>query len=265
VRDCALLLANVLLRLRGLRLPPYFSLRSRLFFRPRSIEPDLCHLAPRLLRPGMTVVDVGANVGILTRQFCRLVGPTGKVFAFEPDPLTFKYLEFNTRSFSNKRLVQSAVSDNHEAALLYLSPDGATGNSLLNQANSAGSLSVPCISLDEFLEREGRPAIDVVKIDVEGAELGVLRGLRQTRSRLPGLQLVVEYCPKNLLGSGVEPRLLYEELVRGGCEIRAIREDGSTRIIAHFEDLESTLNTHGYVNLFCGRSSSAGSASKADL
>jgi FkbM family methyltransferase len=255
LRNCALLAINALLRLRGWKLPPYFSLRSRFLFREGWMEPDLYHLLPRLLQRGMTVVDVGANVGIITRQLCRLVGPTGKVFAFEPDPFTFQFLEFNTRSFSNRQVVQSAISDNHEPAQLYLSPDGATGNSLLNPTNSSGSVSVPCISLDEFLERARGATVDVIKIDVEGAELSVLRGMRKTRARLPGLQLIVEYCPKNLQGSGVQPRALYDELKTGGCDIKAIRDDGSTRTIACFEDLEPTLNTNGYVNLLCGKGS----------
>jgi FkbM family methyltransferase len=189
----------------------------------------------------------------LTRQFCRRVGPSGRVFAFEPDPFTFQFLEFNTRAFANKELIQSAVSDNHEPGVLYLNAHGGTGNSLLNPSNAAASLSVPCVSLDEFFEIAGRPAIDVVKVDVEGAELSVLRGLRQTRARLPTMQLIVEYCAKNLNGSGVEPRALYDELRVGGSELRAIREDGSTQMIDNFADLGRSLNIHGYVNLLCGK------------
>ncbi|MGD0615984.1 MAG: FkbM family methyltransferase [Verrucomicrobiota bacterium] len=251
---------NVVFRLRGIKLPPYFSLRhrvvllrNRLFFLKAGTEPGVQNLCRRLLREGMTVVDIGANVGFLARHFCRRVGPGGKVFAFEPDPFTFEFLGFNTRSFANKQLTQCAISDNHEPALLHLNPVSGTGNSLLNKVDSSETVSVPCISLDEFLDKAGKPAVDVVKIDVEGAELSVLRGMRQTIARLPGLQIIIEYCPKNLRDSGVDPRAVYDEIKAGGFTIQSIRDDGSTQSLDRFDCLEPVLNPFGYTNLLCTR------------
>ena len=248
----------------GIKLPPYFSLSQRIrlvrdrLFSPRGMnEPDVQNLCRLLLREGMTVVDVGANVGFLARHFSRRVGSSGRVFAFEPDPLTFEFLQFNTRCFPNIRLTQCAISDNHEPAMLHLNPEAGTGNSLFNEFGSSETVSVPCISLDEFLDKAGKPAVDVVKIDVEGAELSVLRGMRQTVARLPGLKLIIEYCPKNLRGSGVDPRAVYDELKAGGFTIQSIRDDGGTRDIDRFESLEPVLNPSGYTNLLCTRDDKA--------
>jgi FkbM family methyltransferase len=258
LRKTALCGVNAAFRLRGIKLPPYFSLshrllllRDRVFFPTRGTEPDVQNLCRRLLRVGMTVVDVGANVGFLARQFCRWVGPGGKVFAFEPDPLTFEFLKFNTRSFSNIQVTQCAISDNHEPAVLHINSIAGTGNSLLNKADSCASVSVPCVSLDEFLDKAGKPAVSVIKIDVEGAELNVLRGMRQTIARLPELQIIIEYCPKNLRGSGVDPRTVYDEMKTGGFTIHYIREDGRTQGIDSFEGLNPVLNSSGYINLHC--------------
>lgn len=258
LRKLALHGVNLVLRLRGIKLPPYFNLRSRLFlvrdrlFSPQQgTEPDVQNLCSRLLRKGMTVVDVGANVGFLVRHFCRQVGSSGKVFAFEPDPFTFQFLQFNTRSFANLQLTQCAISDNHEPAVLHINSIAGTGNSLLNKANSSVSVSVPCLSLDEFLDRAGKPAVNLIKIDVEGAELNVLRGMRQTIARLPELQIIIEYCPKNLRGSGVDPRAVYDEIRACGFNVHFIREDGTTQSIDRFESLEPILNASGYTNLFC--------------
>jgi FkbM family methyltransferase len=264
LRQVALHGVNVVFRLRGIKLPSYFSLRQRLLllrdrlFSPRrGVKPDVQNLCRRLLREGMTVVDVGANVGFLARQFSRRIGPGGKVFAFEPDPFTFQFLEFNTRSFANIQLTQCAISDNHEPAVLHLNSIAGTGNSLLNKADSSASVSVPCISLDEFLDQAGKPAVNVIKIDVEGAELNVLRGMRQTIARLPGLQIIIEYCPKNLRGSGVDPRTVYDEIKAGGFNIYFIREDGGTQNIDSFDSLEPILNSSGYTNLLCTKKLSA--------
>jgi FkbM family methyltransferase len=244
---------NGLLLLRGLKFPPYFSLRNRLAFLTKGVEPDIQHLCTQLLRPGMIIMDVGANVGLLTRQFCRQVGQSGRVYAFEPDPLTFRFLEFNTRSFQNKELTQCAVSDNHEPALLHLNSTSGAGNSLLKRSDSIESVSVTCISLDEFLKRHGDPPVDVIKIDVEGAELSVLRGMRQTVARLPQLKVIIEYCPTNLQGAGVAPREVFDELRSQQFNLQVIRPDGGVKAIGRFEELEGNLNPMGYLNLLCAR------------
>jgi len=244
---------NGLLLLRGLKLPPYFPLRDRLAHLVKGTEPDIEHLCHRLLRPGMTVMDIGANVGLLTRQFCQQVGQNGRVYAFEPDPLTFQFLEYNTRSFQNKELVQFAVSDNQEPALLHLNLTSGAGNSLLNQSHSTESVPVTCISLDEFLKQHGNPSVDAIKIDVEGAELSVLRGMRQTVTRLPGLKIIIEYCPANLKAGGVEPRAVFDELRSQQFDLQVIQSDGSAKAIDKFEELEGNLNPRGYLNLYCVR------------
>ena len=244
---------NWLLLLRGLKFPPYFSLRLRLIYLVKEIEPDVQRLCSQVLRPGMTVMDVGANVGLITRQFCRLVGPGGQVYAFEPDPFTFQFLKFNTRAFQNHELTQCAISDNEEPALLHLNFTSGTGNSLVNKSHSREAVPVTCISLDEFLKQHGNPAVDVIKIDVEGAELGVLRGMRQTIARLPLLKIIIEYCPANLTGAGVAPREVYDELCAHSFTLQVIRPDGSLKAVSQFDELEGNLNPMGYVNLLCSR------------
>jgi FkbM family methyltransferase len=236
-----------------LKFPPYFSFRERVGLLRKGLEPDIQHLCTKLLKPGMMVVDVGANVGLLTRHFCRSVGAQGRVYAFEPDPLTFEYLEFNTRSFTNKELAQCAVSDNHEPALLHLNPGSGMGNSLLNRNYSEESVSVTCISLDEFLKKHGDLVVDMIKIDVEGAELNVLRGMRQTVARLPQLKIIIEYCPKNLKGAGIAPREVFNELRSQRFNLQVIQPDGGLKAIYTFDDLECNLNPSGYVNLLCSR------------
>jgi FkbM family methyltransferase len=253
LRRMALRGIDGLLRLRGLKLPPYIRLRDRVTHLIKGTEPDVQHICHQILRPGMKVMDVGANVGMLTRQFCREVGPTGMVYAFEPDPLTYQFLEFNTRAFKNKELTQCAISDNQEPALLHLNFTSGTGNSLVNKSHSRESVPVTCISLDEFLKQRGNPPVDVIKIDVEGAELGVLRGMRQTVARLSQLKIIIEYCPTNLKGAGVAPREVFDELHSQSFSLQAIREDGSVKAIGRFDELDGNLNSIGYVNLLCTR------------
>ena len=239
---------------RGLKLPRSFDLRDRLTVLNAGIEHDVSALTSKVLKPGMVVLDVGANIGLLTRHFCEAVGPSGKVFAFEPDPENFSCLEFNTKGCGNRSVHQLAISDANGTAHLYLNARSSTGNSLLNQSDAAGSVEVECRTIDTFLSENRVTQIDFIKIDVEGAELKVLQGMRETLRRLSSVKLVIEYCPKNLLGSGVEPQAVFNELRSQGLVVGAIQEDGRIEEVAAFENLERHLGTRGYANLLCSRS-----------
>jgi FkbM family methyltransferase len=253
LRKLALWGVNHLLGLQHLKLPPDFPLHQRLAILRRGTESDIRHLCTRFVSKGMTVIDVGANAGLITRHFCGLVGEKGRVFSFEPDPLVFRFLEFNTRPFANKELVQSAVSDNQVPMQLHLNSCSSLGNSLFNKAKSVESVSVSCTSLDEFLKSRGEPIVDVVKIDTEGAELSVLRGMRQTIARLPALKIIIEYCPQNLNGAGVAPQAVLDELRSHQFCPKIIQNDGGLKEFGGADVPPGEFNSNGYVNLFCAR------------
>jgi len=253
LRKIALWGVNHLLGLQHLKLPPDFPLHQRLAILQRGIEPDVRHLCSRFVSKGMTVIDVGANAGLITRHFCRLVGEKGSVFAFEPDPVVFRFLEFNTHPFANKELMQCAVSDNHEPKQLHLNSCSSLGNSFFNKTKSVESVSVACIRLDDFLKSRGEPIVDAVKIDTEGAELSVLRGMQQTIARLPALKIIIEYCPQNLNGAGVAPRAVLDELRSHQFCLQIIQNDGGLKKFGGSDVPPDDFNSNGYVNLFCAR------------
>jgi FkbM family methyltransferase len=139
-------------------------------------------LADRL-QPGMIFYDLGANIGLFSMLAARIVGPTGRVFSFEPDHETVVRLERNVErnelrnvtivpkgawSASGKRAFTPADSS---------SPDHGTGR-FLEDGELANSVFLECIALDDFA-REA-PAPQAIKCDVEGVELKVLRGAEQT-------------------------------------------------------------------------------------
>jgi FkbM family methyltransferase len=133
---------------------------------------ELC----RLSRPGTTVVDAGANVGVFTIPLARSVGEQGRVLAFEPTEDTAVRLRANVRRnlLTNVEISQSALGAERRRMTLNVQPDGAF-NSL--EAGSSGSGPIVEVErLDDVWEGAGRPAVSVVKIDVEGFELEVLEG-----------------------------------------------------------------------------------------
>ncbi len=139
-------------------------------------------------------LDVGANVGAYTLLLGRWVRPGGRVYAFEPAPEAFGGLSAHVRLNGLEdgvTCVRAAASSSTGTATL--SVDGLSGANRLDA--SAGGERVATVTLDDFCRREGiRPSF--IKIDVEGAELGVLRGARETiRAGGDGLALFVEMHP----------------------------------------------------------------------
>jgi FkbM family methyltransferase len=143
-------------------------------------------------RAGTTAIDVGANIGLFTVPLARAVGSGGRVLAIEPDPENVARLEANLRlnRLANVLVERVAASDWDGEAELHVANDPAFHSTVaVHEGREVGrSLRVPVTRLDTMWMRLGRPAVSAIKIDVEGAELAVLRGaetlLRETRPAL---------------------------------------------------------------------------------
>lgn len=142
------------------------------------------------LREGMTVFDVGANVGELTLLFSRFVGATGSVHAFEPCAETFRRLEAVCRAASlrNVRLNRLALAEEDGPVSLHVyDEDYMTWNTRAARPLADYGIDVkpsaveqtPATTLDLYCERNGVERIDLLKVDVEGAEFQVLVGARR--------------------------------------------------------------------------------------
>ena len=134
----------------------------------------------RLLRPGDGALDIGANVGYYTLAAARLVGPTGCVHAFEASPIIFARLRRNAKlnPHANIHVHFAAVADQPGEVTFHTASAERTGYSSMRDlgAEVAAITTVPTLTIDSLLE-EIRP-VRLVKIDVEGAELHVLRGMQ---------------------------------------------------------------------------------------
>ncbi len=168
--------------------PPLQGFRMRIDWRKfrgfayGTYEPDVVATLQRIVLPGMIVFDIGAHAGFFTLLLSRLVGPSGAVLAFEPLPANFRVLSENLalNSCSNARAIQSAVSDSSGALLLSVpDPDSWLLAAPSLPGETGPSLQVPSISIDDFVAQSAAPP-DLLKIDIEGAELSVLHGAART-------------------------------------------------------------------------------------
>ena len=219
-----------------------------------------------IVKPGMTVVDIGANVGWFTLLFSMLVEREGKVVAFEADPDTHRLVSqsIDVNGFGDRTCVeQFAVADKAGEIKFHRFADHHGSNSIHDDSFSAAeefgdsleTITVPSISLDEYF---GDSHIDVIKIDAEGAEPLIIEGAKKLLERHDRLQLVIEYDPRNRAGiesllelgyqfsritesSQLEPATLDQLDAGGNLEMLHVMRPAPNRapvsIVAHGDEL----------------------------
>jgi FkbM family methyltransferase len=185
-------------------------------------EADVVRLLERMLRPGATFVDVGANVGFHSVVAARLVGPDGRVFSIEPDPFSLALLRANLwrHRCSNATVLPVAAAAGPGRVRLAPDAEGRSGSSLV----PAGGIEVEAARLDDLL---GGTVVDVLKVDVEGAEPLVVRGAQDTIARSPRLLAIVELRHGRHLDGSDAPDVL-ASYVRQGFELGLLRPSGET-------------------------------------
>jgi FkbM family methyltransferase len=174
------------------------------------------------LRPGMRVVDIGANLGVYAHVFARAVGPTGEVIAFEPDPTLHAELAAAARRNGLPQLraepfaVGAAAGRDTLAPGLLNSGDNRLSTGEREGAAPAGLVHTPIVSLDDHLQ--GR-AVDFIKMDVQGWEVHALRGMTRTLAANPSLELYIELWPYGLRQSGTSAEELLALLADQGFQV----------------------------------------------
>lgn len=187
------------------------------------------------LAPGAVFLDVGANHGLFTVLAAERVGAAGHVYAFEPSPREAASLRRNLalNQCTNVTVVEQAVSDRTGQARLAVAGDGGL-NALAQNTHPEQVVeawqAVSTITLDDYLAGAGEPRVDLLKIDVEGAEALVLRGAERLLRRAQPPVLLCEFCDVTAAGFGSSGRELYALLTSYGYELLAPHLDEAGRV-----------------------------------
>lgn len=147
-------------------------------------ERELLALLQRFLRPGMTVADVGANIGYFSAISAGLVGSDGAVHAFEPVPRCFAQLRKNLATFGWARAYPCAIGDAVGHATIHFDEAESGWGSLLDDKELPSATEVDVMTLDAWAQHENLTALDFIKIDAEGAEYRVLKGAHDVLLKL---------------------------------------------------------------------------------
>lgn len=209
-------------------------------------EPGSERLFQSILKPEMNVVDVGANLGVYTLHALKAGCTT---YSFEPAPRTYALLCDNIliNGFEDSgrfHTYQNAVSDRYAELSFNVYPGLSGHNTLFAKTEgNAEIIPVQAVTLDETLKNVSH--IDVVKIDVEGAESFVLRGMKNIIQNNKNLKIFMEFAPSHLKRGGTDPKEFLEEIKTYDFKIQAI--DDITGELNPIED-EKIINAFS-VNL----------------
>ena len=218
-------------------------------------EPHVMDVIANRLPAGGVFVDVGANIGILAALAARRMGPRGTVVAIEASPINCELLAANLRETGSQRftVLNRGVWD--EPATLTIShiPQGPGWSFVSPEPSGQGiPFTVECETLDALLAEAGVGPVDLLKVDVEGAEVRVLRGARNLlQGNRPGI--ILEINPDTLQRvSGAGPRELYQCVLEYGYEMKVIAREGPLVPVTAYADLESWFQQgYAWVDVFC--------------
>jgi FkbM family methyltransferase len=184
-----------------------------------SYEPALERLMRHTDLGGSVCLDIGANIGVHTLTMSELVGPTGRVYAFEPEAHNHQLLEQNLRlnGVTNVELRRCVVSDREGVCQIRLSPINYGDHRVAAAAPDSWQIqAVPMTTADASLKALPRGAVRFAKIDVQGHEPRVLAGMSETLDRNPDLIMVIEVDPDRLVSAGTSGAELVARLYEQG-------------------------------------------------
>jgi FkbM family methyltransferase len=228
----------------------------------RFYEPDVAEVFLRVLREGDTVIDIGANAGFFTMLAAALVGPTGRVVSFEPDPANGARLRRNLEinGFGHVTLVDRPALDELGTVDFFINSDDSGGNALWNPGQFPGNvrsqaalrlMKLEGTTVDAEVERLALPPVKLLKVDTEGADHKVLRGARRLLAG-GGVPFVVsELHEFGLQKMGSDQRAFREELVAMGYDTFLLQYSGA---LPRWVPLGTTIQSKYICNLLFSKS-----------
>jgi FkbM family methyltransferase len=200
-------------------------------------EPNLSYWLRDHLRPGDVVVDVGANIGYFSLLGASCVGPTGRVIAFEPVPSIADALEKAVAA--NGYLVEvhrEVASDVVGTTEVFRAAEGNIGRSSTIAGDDAASEGlIRTVRVADVVDAASWPRITFVKVDVEGDEMRVLRGMEPLlRALSPDAAVLVEVSPDDLEVRGGSAAELLTFMENAGFQPFAVQNSYAARDYAHF-------------------------------
>ena len=176
------------------------------------------------IKEGDVVLDLGANIGYFTCLFAQLVGKTGKVFAFEPEPNNFELLKKNigVNEYKNVTIEQKAVTNKTGKIKMFLS-NSPKDHRIYDPNDNRDFIEIDAIALDDYF-KDFNQEINFVKSNVQGADFGAFEGMLSIVEKCKSnIVMALEFSPALLKGFGSDPEKFVDLLIEYGFKIHDIR------------------------------------------
>ena len=190
---------------------------------------------------GKTFLDIGANIGLYSALAAKYVGDKGKVISIEPDETNCDFIRktASINRFSNIDIFQSAAGDYDGEAKLYLNKLNKADHRLYDNAAERPFTSIKIMKTDTIIAMCGGRKVDFVKIDTQGYEYRVLKGMKEIINANNDIKIAMEFWPWGIVQAGDSPKELLNLIQSYGFKIKLIDEDNP--IIHEIGDLNSIL------------------------
>jgi len=207
----------------------------------------------KTVKKGDVVLDIGANIGDNTLIIAKLIGPKGKVYAFEPDPEIFSLLKKNisVNGYDNIIAIQKAVSNKNGKLKLFLSENNRSDHRIYDSHDNRESIEVGTVKLDSFFR--SKISVNVIIMDIQGAEYLAFIGMEKLVKRNKGLVIIYELSPTLLKMSGFSPKKFIEKLVDCGLAIKIINEKKKLIESISAQEILEMCKNNKYINLYLER------------
>lgn len=179
-------------------------------------------LLKKHIKPGDTVLDIGANIGFYATILSDIVGEKGKIHCFEPDTTNFNHLKKTTVSYKNIIINNKAVGPKTEKLKIYTSKELNVDHRTYKPEEYDQEIEIDAVSIDDYLKGA---KVDFIKMDIQGFEMEAMKGMKETLKNNPNVKMISEFWPYGLKKAGSSLRDYFVLLKELNFNVEILKEN----------------------------------------
>lgn len=191
-------------------------------------------LLKTIIKPGDTILDIGANIGFYAKILSDLTGARGKVYCFEPDSTNFSYLQKAVKDHKNISTFNMAVSDAESVLKVYKSKLLNVDHRTYPVNNYDSIEEVKANSIDNLISSGTIQPANIIKIDIQGYELVAFKGMKKLLSESRDLKIVAEFWPHGFMRAGSSAIELFDFFGSLGYSIYFIGTNSDQKVTREY-------------------------------
>jgi len=208
-------------------------------------------LLKKHIKPGQTILDVGANIGFYAKILSQLTGPNGNVHCFEPDATNFQHLKVETAGLTNIVINNKAVGPKTEKIKIYTSKNLNVDHRTYKPEEYDREIEIDAISMEDYFDVNVK--VDFIKIDIQGFEMEAMKGMHTLLKANHHIKMISEFWPYGLRKAGSSVSDYYNFLKNMNFNIELLKEDKLEPLsLEKVQQLEPLGEEH-YFNIFVYR------------